>query len=406
MTAAPAAVRDRRFPTLNAVRAIGALMVLLTHVAFNTGQVVRGSFGAVLSRFDFGVALFFVLSGFLLARPFLLAVARAEQGPRVAHYLWKRALRILPLYWVVVAVALLIDPQNRDATAGDWLRNLTFTQIYAEGLPASSLTHMWSLATEVAFYLLLPVLVLVLAGRPRVGKELPLGRIYAILGVLCVLGVVWKALVAAYNDTDIPMHQWLPGFLPWFGGGMLLAAASADQHSGRTPRRFTTLLEGWGRDLPGCWLLAAALFAIACTPVAGPRTLDPASPWEAVVKSVLYAATALLLVLPLVFGPERSPARDLLAARVPHFLGEISYGIFAVHMFLLINLMSTLEIAEFTGYFTYVLAMVLVLTMAIATASFYGFESRFMRLKNAGPFRRRPATTSERASDIDAWPSS
>src|SRR5690606_8864258 len=96
MTAAPAAVRDRRFPTLNAVRAIGALMVLLTHVAFNTGQVVRGSFGAVLSRFDFGVALFFVLSGFLLARPFLLAVARAEQGPRVAHYLWKRALRILP----------------------------------------------------------------------------------------------------------------------------------------------------------------------------------------------------------------------------------------------------------------------------------------------------------------------
>src|SRR5690606_13482174 len=133
------------------------------------------------------------------------------------------------------AVALLIDPQNRDATVGDWLRNLTFTQIYAAGLPASSLTHMWSLATEVAFYLLLPVLVLVLAGRPRVGKELPLGRIYAILGVLCVLGVAWTALVAAYNDTDIPMHQWLPGFLPWFGGGMLLAAASADQHSGRTP---------------------------------------------------------------------------------------------------------------------------------------------------------------------------
>ena len=406
MTAAAARVPDRRFPTLNAVRAGGALMVLSTHVAFNTGEVVQGSFGAVLSRLDFGVALFFVLSGFLLARPFFLAVARGERGPAVDHYLWKRALRILPLYWVVVTVALVVDPRNADASLADWVRNLTFTQIYAEGLPASSLTHMWSLATEVAFYVLLPLLVLVMAGRPRPGGHLPLGRVHAWLVALAVVGVAWTALVAGLNDTDVPMHQWLPGFLPWFGGGMLLAAASADRYSGRAPRRSTTALESLGRDLPGCWFLAAVLFGIACTAVAGPRTLDPASPWEAVIKSLLYAVVAFLLVLPLVFGPEHSPARNVLAHRVPHFLGEISYAVFAVHMFILINLMDVLGLEVFTGSFFAILAAVAALTLLVSTASFYGFERHFMRLKNAGPFARRQITVSERASDIDAWPSS
>ena len=72
---------DRIFPTLNAVRGAGALMVLTTHAAFNTGQILRGWPGAVLARLDFGVPLFFVLSGFLLSRPFFLAIGRGSAAP-------------------------------------------------------------------------------------------------------------------------------------------------------------------------------------------------------------------------------------------------------------------------------------------------------------------------------------
>ena len=72
----PVSFPDRTFPTLNAVRAIGALMVVLTHAAFNTGQINHGWIGAVLARLDFGVTLFFVLSGFLLSRPVLPHRAR------------------------------------------------------------------------------------------------------------------------------------------------------------------------------------------------------------------------------------------------------------------------------------------------------------------------------------------
>ena len=139
--------RDRTFPTLNAVRAAGAIMVVLTHAAFNTGRINDGWTGAVLARFDFGVTLFFVLSGFLLARPWFVAAALGRQEPSSRHYLWKRALRILPLYWVVVVAAFLIDPANADASWQDWVSHLTLTQLYRPGLLASSLTQMWSLCT-------------------------------------------------------------------------------------------------------------------------------------------------------------------------------------------------------------------------------------------------------------------
>ena len=82
MTTAPDPSREHRgYPGLNALRAAGALMVLTTHTAFDTGQVPRGWTGAVLARMDFGVALFFVLSGFLLGRPFLLRGARGLPAP-------------------------------------------------------------------------------------------------------------------------------------------------------------------------------------------------------------------------------------------------------------------------------------------------------------------------------------
>src|SRR6478735_6487233 len=121
-------VVDRQFPALNALRAVGAILVVLTHSAFNTGRINDGWTGAMLARFDFGVTLFFVLSGFLLSRPWFLAAALGEHGPSTRHYLWKRALRILPLYWVVVVVALVFDPANDDAGVKEWVTNLTFTQ--------------------------------------------------------------------------------------------------------------------------------------------------------------------------------------------------------------------------------------------------------------------------------------
>jgi len=376
-------IQDRTFPTLNAMRAAGAIMVVLTHSAFNTGRINDGWSGAALARFDFGVTLFFILSGFLLSRPWFLAAALGEDGPSSRHYLWKRALRILPLYWIVVVVALTFDPANDDADWVDWVTNLTFTQLYRPDLLPSSLTQMWSLCTEVAFYLVLPLLCLALIGRR--GRGLPLRRVLAGAAVLAVLGVAWQVRVSQISGAEGHYAQWLPGFLPWFMVGLAFAAISASLIA--APRDH--LLDRLARDLTGCWIVAVAVFAIACTPISGPRLLLTPGAWEAGFKVVLYAVAGTFLVLPLVFGPEREGrVRERLSGAIPMWLGDISYGIFAIHMLVLNLVFHLLDLQVFTGRFLTVATLTLAITFVLASISFYLMERPIMRAKNIRFFAR------------------
>jgi peptidoglycan/LPS O-acetylase OafA/YrhL len=375
--------RDREFPALNAVRAAGAIMVVLTHSAFNTGRINDGWVGAALARLDFGVTLFFVLSGFLLSRPWFLSAALGRRSPSARHYLWKRALRILPLYWVVVVVALLLDPQNDDATWQDWVSQLTLTQLYRPELLASSLTQMWSLCTEVAFYLVLPLICVALTGRRA--QELRLNRVLVGAAVISVAGIAWQVVMAQIPGREGHYGQWLPGYLPWFMIGLAFAAVSASLAA--QPREH--LLDRIGRDLGGCWLLAVGAFALACSPLAGPRLLLTPTGWEAGTKVILYAVAGAFFVLPLVFGPERDGSvRRQLSGPVPSWLGDISYGIFAIHMIVLNQVFRTLDLAVFTGRFLTVAVLTLAVTVVLATVSFYLFEKPILRLKNVRFFAR------------------
>ena len=386
---------DRGFPALDAVRAIGALMVVLTHCAFNTGEIDHGLIGAVLSRFDVGVALFFVLSGFLLSRPVLMARAMGRPHPSVPHYLWKRALRILPLYWLVVVAVLLADSANRPYTWHQWLSELTLSQLYLAAPLASSLTQMWSLCTEVLFYLLLPLLVPVLMGR----SGYSLRRILTRASVLAVLGLAWVPSANRLAPSHHP-GQWLPGYLPWFLVGVAFAAVGVnDRVTGRPSR-----CDRAAADVAGWWVLAGALFAIACSDVAGPRLLLPASALEGVVKCVLYGASAGCLVFPLVFGDELAGAgRTFLVGRLPSRLGEVSYGIFCLHMFVLVVGMRVAHVPVFTGRFWLVTPAVLLVTTGLAALSYRFLEAPLLRLKNRGPFAPRisasaPAATAAHAT--------
>ena len=223
-----------------------------------------------------------------------------QRTPSTRHYLWKRALRILPLYWVVVVVALLLDPANHDADWRDWVSNLTLTQLYRPDLLPSSLTQMWSLCTEVAFYVVLPLLCLAFLG-PR-GRGLGLRRVLGGAGVLSVA----RGGLAGRAWTQIPgceghYAQWLPGFLPWFVVGMAFAAVSAQPHrpparprprpAGRRPHR---LLDRRRRGL-------RHRLHPAGRPAAAPdpRRLGGRREGRAVRRRGAF------LLLPLVFGPER-----------------------------------------------------------------------------------------------------
>ena len=190
-------------PGLDTIRALGALLVLATHSAFWSGSYSFTFTGTLLARLDVGVPLFFVLSGFLLSRPYLRAARREERPPRLRPYLWKRAVRVLPVYWVVAVVAMALVSGNSDAGLVGWLRALTLTDIYFRDRLPDGLTQTWSLATEVSFYVLLPLIMLGWNRATRGAR--PDRGVLAVVALSIVVTVVWVFSQSAWVDEDLSL---------------------------------------------------------------------------------------------------------------------------------------------------------------------------------------------------------
>lgn len=373
--------RAGSFPCLDAFRALAAAAVVATHVAFWTGRGSQGAFASTLARLDVGVAVFFVLSGFLLFRPWASAACRGVSHPDTATYLWRRALRILPAYWLVVVACLLFIPDNAGQRGPvDWLRHLTLTQVYGLGWQRHGLTQTWSLCTEVAFYLVLPVLAVIVLGRTGWHPRAALAALSAALAV----SVAWHLLVGQWGLDSRVAGQWLPGYLGWFAAGMALAIVSVQVRnlSGGAASRWR-LLDEIAAAPWACWVAAAAFLAVAATPLAGPRDLQSPTGGQAVAKNMLYLAVAVLLLLPAMFGPQdEGVARRLLSSRPVQWLGEISYGIFLWHLFVLEGVVRLLNLDLFTGSWTLVFVLTWGGSICLAAASYYALERPILRRRD------------------------
>jgi peptidoglycan/LPS O-acetylase OafA/YrhL len=327
-------------PALDGVRGIAALLVVLTHVGYQTGETTDGIHGALLARGDFGVALFFVLSGLLLYRPWAVADAAGGAAPRWRRYYQRRAVRILPAYWVALLVVIVTGARD-DATGPDIAANLTLTQVYGGQHLLPDFTQTWSLCTEVAFYLVLPLAAAAVARVRRTST-----RVVALAAVV-VLNLAWTAAAT----TDLLPHfagTWLPGHAGWFAAGMLLAVLL--EESTRHPDGRTA---AWARDFaarPASLLaLATGVAALVVSPLAGPRTLSPSAPAEAVVKESLYGVVAVLLISAALVAAPRTPVAAVLASAPARWCGRVGYGVFLWHLLVLDAAMHLLGTPLFGG---------------------------------------------------------
>ncbi len=354
-----------RDAALTGVRAVAALLVVLTHAAYTTGKYPQGYYGLTLSRAEIGVPIFFVLSGFLLFRPWVKASAAGRPAPSVRRYAWHRVRRIMPAYAVTVLAAYAIyhfreAGPNPGHTWEGLLRNLSLTQIYADNYVYSflhqGLTQMWSLAVEAAFYVALPALawlLLVLLCRRRWRP----GLLYLGLAVLFAVSPAWLTLVHTTDFLPDGARLWLPTYLAWFVGGMLLAVIET------TGARAYALV---------CIPLALVSYLIASTPIAGEPTTSPALLSEAIVKTIFYAAIATLVVAPLALpGATRAGDRSwysrLLASRPMVFLGEISYEIFLIHLVVMeLVMVEVLRRPVYTGSMMGLFVGTMVVTIPLA----------------------------------------
>ncbi len=352
-----------RVASLTGVRAVAAVLVVGTHAAYTTGKYTHGYWGLVGARMEIGVPIFFVLSGFLLFRPWVKSAATGGPPPSLIRYARHRFRRIMPAYLVTVLFAyVLYHFRAAGPNPGhSWLglvRNLTLTQIYTDGYLGKylhqGLTQMWSLAVEAAFYVTLPFLaylLLVLLCRRRWQPRLLVGALLA----LTLISPAWLVLVHTDHWFADGARLWLPTYLCWFLGGMLLAALQA---MGAHCYAFVAIP------------LAVISYFIVSTPIGGAPTTSPSAVSEALVKTMFYCVIATLAVAPLALGD--APGMQgwywrLLASRPMVWLGEISYEIFLIHLITMeFTMVYVVRDHVYTGSMLNLFVATLVLTIPLA----------------------------------------
>jgi peptidoglycan/LPS O-acetylase OafA/YrhL len=168
-----------RLAGLDGLRGFACLLVFFYHLRWHArpldGSRLELKVGALdvepwLTRCDIGVAIFFVLSGLLLSLPFWQAILSHTPPPRFGPYLWRRACRIVPAYYTVLAVVYLLRGGTYTLYGGiDFLLHAAFLHTFADYTYLSVHPALWTIGIEFQFYLLLPLLMASLAWLWRKG---------------------------------------------------------------------------------------------------------------------------------------------------------------------------------------------------------------------------------------------
>jgi peptidoglycan/LPS O-acetylase OafA/YrhL len=355
-----------RFPGLDALRAIAALGVLFSHSAYTSGATAHAWYGSLMAQGVSGVTVFFVLSGFLLYRPFLAADVDGLRPIALRDYARRRALRIIPAYWLALtAIALWLGLD--EVFSGDWWRYYGFLQVYSPRTSLHGLAAAWTLCVEVSFYALLPLYAMTLRRLAR-GRS-RMWRLNADLAALTILAAISIGLRAwALFDIGGVIPITLAGTFAWFAIGMSFAVLS---------------VRGLKVNPALCWAAAGAALLLMAEGLQGLQY----SPRQWLFQHVVSAGMAAALVAPAVLG-EGGRIRALLTWRPLMLTGVISYGIY---------LWQGAWVVKLPDHgFLALTALTVLASLATAALSYRLLERPLMRLKN----RRRdpPRTAAGQAS--------
>jgi peptidoglycan/LPS O-acetylase OafA/YrhL len=197
-----------RNPGLDTLRAIAIALVFMYHYEIFVSRAP--TFGWLSDVGWVGVDLFFVLSGYLIANQLFAGMARGESLSLPRFYA-RRALRTLPVFWLVLAAFALFPAALGGRMPPPWWRFLTFTQNI--GLePGTAFSHAWSLCIEEQFYLVLPAVLALGAVLSRMrARAVTLTRAHgwALMGALVAFGVGMRiALWRRFGDAG-HMQQYM-----------------------------------------------------------------------------------------------------------------------------------------------------------------------------------------------------
>lgn len=367
MTAANANASTSRMPGLDLLRGLSALWVLVFHyLALAPAQFrPKGEFYFLSVGWN-GVDLFFVLSGFLIAgildRP----------GESVPGFMIRRFFRIYPAYILVVVLSLLLVKPELIGNTFLLVSHVLLFNNLVDGFGGAINGVLWTLGTEFQFYLLAAFsLLLFRARQPWL----------LLIGLMLLGSILYRQLI--YSHVELAHQRFflasqLPGMLGLFGMGVLAYWLRC---------RLAGFVEHY-------FYVLAALGGVLLYLFLSELRYYIGNYWDSDLAVVWgrFASGLVFGYLVLVFSCVPASSGRLIKASGAVFLGEISYGIYLVHlpvMELLVRYLPGLAMPHWSLYLMLVLGLVLLLSAAL----YYLIELPFIRLgkKFSARFQSGPA---------------
>lgn len=343
---------ERSIPSLDGLRAVSILLVILGHSGDALSRWIKIPVGFYLLLAHTGVCVFFVISGFLITN-LLLKEVRHSGTISLKRFYLRRAFRIFPPFYVYLAVILLLTLFGLLHVP---LRALFFAAIYTanyytgKGGGSFGLQHIWSLSVEEQFYLFWPAVLLFFGRRKAAWAAVVLVLLSPLSRLVTyeVLSPVNRAMVNRMFHSSVDTIMF----------GCLLALLW-------TNSRFNRLTRHWIDSRAGSWVMAVS--------VAFLLFVDPAlndlfhGSYDLLVGMTLEGIAICLIVLHVVRRPETLSGRLLNLPLMRH-IGTISYSLY---------LWQNIIIGEAGRYFPLDLAAVL----ACAELSYWAVERPSLRLR-------------------------
>lgn len=310
-----------RSTNLDIVRAVAALLVLTGHSYLLSGHYLNPTElrpdHLLITNMAAGVWLFFALSGFLIAAPYVDALVAGRPLPGLRSYALRRAARIYPLYIVAFLVAGLVAPVSPVTHWWQWPLHLALLHNLVPGEEQAILFASWTLTIEVLYYAAVPIA----ARAVRRMREGPIPGRTIVAGVIAVwvASTLFTGTAGLVQPHHIKIGLWLrfvfPATVAMFCPGLIVAVAAAEDRHGSGPWRWWSSM----RARPRPWLAAAIVLAlVAC--VLETRT-------NSVVYDLQRVPFALASGIAVAVAAAR-PERRTVPARVLARVGLVSYGIY------------------------------------------------------------------------------
>ena len=389
----PRQTQDAGIGTLlagNGVRGVGMLLVFFTHLflladtAPDNNMRSYGWAAPILGHIDLGLAAFFALSGYLIARPYARSYVLGTRKPRLRSYVRNRVLRVVPAFYLFTVLVLLrfgFDGQlasgsDNSSSVLQVLGQFLFVQGQTGGPAVVPIGPAWSIGAEVGFYILIPIAGWLAfrfaSGISTVERRAALG--VAAAGLTMLVSITLRA-----KAGDQYSFAWLtspPAIMYVFMPGVAIALVEP-------------LLAARLRDNPRpAKLIAWAAFAFAALAavIYAASDYDPReTPIHHVLgqRALLAALCTGALILGLVvlqLGTNRAPW--LFGNRVMLWMGERSYSFYLVHIWVLLEIDHALGDGESIATRVWLMTLIaLPVTTAVAALSYRYVERPFLERK-------------------------